>query len=250
MVTVIALLLGPGRGGAAAVLHPVLAAAAAQLPAGPAEPGRAQRVRGDLRLQRGRAVHGRRLRRAAAPPPSRGSRSAARSCCCSPAWPAGVLRRPPAHSIQVDAIMETVQRNTLAVIEDGLLTGGQEPPEVPAWAVPVLSRHSGYVQAVHRERCRAPPGTAVCLRLRPRVGEHVVAGTTLAWIWRASPPIPRRTRRPSPGSWTRGSGSGSSGPWSRTPRSGSGSSSTWRARRCPRRSTTRTPRSRPSITCR
>jgi uncharacterized membrane protein len=26
----------------------------------------------------------------------------------------------------------------------------------------------------------------VCLRLRPRVGEHVVAGTTLAWIWPAA----------------------------------------------------------------
>src|SRR5712671_4410789 len=51
------------------------------------------------------------------------------------------------HSIQVDAIMETVQRNTLAVIEDGMLTGGQEAPEVPAWAVPVVSRRSGYVQA-------------------------------------------------------------------------------------------------------
>src|SRR6266567_1591200 len=53
------------------------------------------------------------------------------------------------HSIQVDAIMETVQRSTLAVIRDGLLTGGQESPAVPAWAVPVMSRRSGYVQAVH-----------------------------------------------------------------------------------------------------
>jgi uncharacterized membrane protein len=97
------------------------------------------------------------------------------------------------HSIQVDAIMETVQRNTLAVIEHGLLTGGQEAPAAPAWAVPVMSRRSGYVQAVR-------PGTllrqaarhGVCLRLRLRVGEHVVAGTTLAWIWRASPedPVP------------------------------------------------------------
>ena len=52
------------------------------------------------------------------------------------------------HSIQVDAIMNGVQRNTLAVIEDGLLTGGQETPAVPAWAVPVTSRRSGYVQAV------------------------------------------------------------------------------------------------------
>ena len=95
------------------------------------------------------------------------------------------------HSIQVDAIMETVQRNTLAVIEDGLLTGGQQAPEVPAWAVPVPSRHSGYVQTV-RPRALLPCAArhGVCLRLRPRVGEHVVAGTTLAWIWRASPEDP------------------------------------------------------------
>ena len=47
------------------------------------------------------------------------------------------------------------------------------------------------MQAVH-------PGTLLphadrhqaCLRLRPRVGEHVVAGTTLAWIWRVSPDAP------------------------------------------------------------
>jgi uncharacterized membrane protein len=32
--------------------------------------------------------------------------------------------------------------------------------------------------------CAAQHG--VCLRLRPRVGEHVVAGTTLAWVWRPS----------------------------------------------------------------
>src|SRR6266480_2977865 len=60
------------------------------------------------------------------------------------------------HSIQVDAIMSAVERNTLAVIEDGLLTGGQEAPEVPAWAVPVVSRCSGYVQAVHPARLLAP----------------------------------------------------------------------------------------------
>jgi uncharacterized membrane protein len=51
------------------------------------------------------------------------------------------------------------------------------------------------VQAVH---CRALLTHAArhgaCLRLRPRVGEHVVAGTTLAWIWPASPggPAPDR----------------------------------------------------------
>ena len=95
------------------------------------------------------------------------------------------------HSIQVDAIMETVQRNTLAVIEDGLLTGGQAAPETPAWAVPVTSRHSGYIQAVHHGALLSQAARhGVCLRLRLRVGEHVVAGTTLAWAWRDSPDDP------------------------------------------------------------
>ena len=155
------------------------------------------------------------------------------------------------HSIQVDAIMNGVQRNTLAVIEGGLLAGGQEAPEVPAWAVPVTSGRSGYVQAA-RPGVLLPHAArhGVCLRLRPRVGEHVVAGSTLAWIWRASPGDPA----PDPQAFSRVLGAGVrigfERTLSRTPRSGSGSSSTWCARRCPRRSTIPTPRSRPSITCR
>ena len=95
------------------------------------------------------------------------------------------------HSIQVDAIMNGVQRTTLAVIEGGLLAGGPETPAVPAWAVPVTSRRSGYVQAA-RPGVLLPHAArhGICLRLRPRVGEHVVAGTTLAWIWPASPGDP------------------------------------------------------------
>ena len=107
------------------------------------------------------------------------------------------------HSIQVDAIMETVQRNTLAVIEDGLLAGGQEAPEAPeapAWAVAIASTRSGYVQAV-RPGTLLPPAVrhGVTVRLRLRVGEHVVAGTTLAWIWPASP----GDRTPDPLAFTR-----------------------------------------------
>ena len=94
------------------------------------------------------------------------------------------------HSIQVDAIMSVVERGTLAVIRDGLFTGGQDAPDVPGWAVPVTSPRSGYVQAVRPGRLLAQAGRGVCLRLRPRVGEHVVAGTTLAWIWAASPSDP------------------------------------------------------------
>jgi uncharacterized membrane protein len=95
------------------------------------------------------------------------------------------------HSIQVDAIMRVVGRSTLAVIRDGLFPGGQDTPQVPEWAMPVVSQRSGYVQSVRPGRLLAEAaGHGVCLRLRPRVGEHVVAGTTLAWIWHASPHDP------------------------------------------------------------
>jgi uncharacterized membrane protein len=71
--------------------------------------------------------------------------------------------------------------------------------------VPVMAGRSGYVQAVH-------PGVLlshaarheVCLLLRHRVGEHVVAGTTLAWIWRASSGDPA----PDPRAFTRALDSG------------------------------------------
>ena len=63
--------------------------------------------------------------------------------------------------------------------------------EAPAWAVPVTSRHSGYIQAVHHGALLSQAARhGVCLRLRLRVGEHVVAGTTLAWAWRDSPDDP------------------------------------------------------------
>ena len=96
-----------------------------------------------------------------------------------------------AHSIQVDAIMRVVERNTLPVIRSGLFVAEQELPPAPARAVPIPAARSGYVQAVDVRRLLA---TAVdqrlTVRLRPRVGEHVVAGTVLAWVWRAGPDGP------------------------------------------------------------
>jgi uncharacterized membrane protein len=95
------------------------------------------------------------------------------------------------HSLQVDAIMRVVERGTLAVIRDGLLPGTPDAPEVPQWAMPIAAQRSGYVQSVRPGRLlAAAAANRVCLRLRARVGEHVVAGTTLAWIWAASPRDP------------------------------------------------------------
>jgi hypothetical protein len=223
MVTVIALMLGLTVVALQLSLDPVLTAAVAQFSAGPAESGRAQRVCGNVRLQRGRAVHGRRLGRQ----PYRffspaGGQRRARAAVCQPR-PAGVFADHLVHSTQVDAIMNAVERSTLAVIRDGLSAGGQDAPEVPGWAVPIASPRSGYVQAVRPGRLLAQAaGYGVCLRFRPRVGEHVVAGTTLAWIWRASLHDPAPTRGPSCRCWTRGSGSDSSAPWSKTPPLASG----------------------------
>jgi len=95
------------------------------------------------------------------------------------------------HSLQVDAIMSVVQRSTVAVIRDGLFAGSEDAPEVPERAVPIASARSGYVQVVRPGLLLAhAAGRGVSLRLRHRVGEHVVEGTTLAWIWRASPRDP------------------------------------------------------------
>ena len=90
-----------------------------------------------------------------------------------------------AHSLQVDHIMRTVEKNTQAVIRG--LPPAQAPPAVPDDATPVPARASGYVQHV------AVPGllafaarNGVNVQLRPRVGEHVAVGIPLAVIWPVS----------------------------------------------------------------
>jgi uncharacterized membrane protein len=92
-----------------------------------------------------------------------------------------------AHSIQVDSIMRVARTQTLAVIDDALLGGGQEPVPAPRHALPVAAQRSGYLQAVDVAGLLVWAGrTRACLRLHLRVGQHVVAGTTLAWLWPAA----------------------------------------------------------------
>jgi len=98
------------------------------------------------------------------------------------------------HSIQIDSVMSRVERTTLRVIEhdlpqENVVAGrGIEPP---AWATPVPSYASGYVQTVHPE----PLLTAArlhdaCVSITPMVGEHVVDGGALAWVWNPAPDQP------------------------------------------------------------
>ena len=88
-----------------------------------------------------------------------------------------------AHSLQVDHIMRVVERNTLQVIRDLPSTG--EQITVPAEASTIASHTSGYVQVVHIDELLATAVRhRVNIRLRPRIGEHVVTGSTLAWVWK------------------------------------------------------------------
>ena len=96
------------------------------------------------------------------------------------------------HSIQVDAIMRRVERETLAVIRANARSDvAVDVPTPPSWAVPLPAAASGYVQTAHPERI-LPTALAngVTVALRRRVGEHVVEGTTLALAWAASPDAP------------------------------------------------------------
>jgi uncharacterized membrane protein len=105
------------------------------------------------------------------------------------------------HSIQIDAIAKRVECDTLLVARSRLGDAEHQTPMAPPWAVPLASTRSGYVQQVQTERLLAVARQErVTLCLRPRVGEHVVAGTTLAWAWRAT----SADARPDPAAFTQG----------------------------------------------
>jgi uncharacterized membrane protein len=96
-----------------------------------------------------------------------------------------------AHSLQVDSIMRVAEASALPVICAGVFTAEEELAEPPAWAVTTTGRRSGYVQAVDLRGLRlAATERRWTVRLHPHVGEHVVAGTVLAWAWAASPDEP------------------------------------------------------------
>lgn len=90
------------------------------------------------------------------------------------------------HSIQVDAIMQRVQRDALSLVARLPTDIEEVPPSPPRWAVPVVAKASGYVVTAHPELL-LPLAVAhdVSIALVHRVGEHVVQGRPLAVIWAA-----------------------------------------------------------------
>jgi uncharacterized membrane protein len=95
-----------------------------------------------------------------------------------------------AHSIQIDTIMSQVEREARSVIAEVYpdRPGYREPeelcPEPPLEAVGLPSTRSGYVQAVHPEPLvRVAVHHDLVVVLARQVGDHVVAGTPIAWAW-------------------------------------------------------------------
>jgi uncharacterized membrane protein len=95
-----------------------------------------------------------------------------------------------AHSIQIDTIMSTVEREARWIIDDlypdpsGYLEREEHCPDPPASAVVVPAGRSGYIQAVQPDSLvRAAARQDLVVRLARQVGDHVVEATPLAWAW-------------------------------------------------------------------
>lgn len=105
-----------------------------------------------------------------------------------------------AHSIQIDVVLARISAATARAITReppgiGRTSSGAAAAEPglspPPWAVELRTQRSGYVQAIYPELL-LPVALAqnVTVRLALSVGDHVVAGMPLAWIWRTSPEQP------------------------------------------------------------
>ena len=102
-----------------------------------------------------------------------------------------------AHSIQIDTIMSQIQRETCEVIDDVYPdpTSDAQPeercPDPPPWATVLPATSSGYLQAIEPAPLVEVAGRHdLVVRLARRVGDHVVAGTPIAWVWHQSPNQP------------------------------------------------------------
>lgn len=99
------------------------------------------------------------------------------------------------HSIQIDTIMENVQKRTLALVDelfpapDSPDLGTEVPPGQSADATALLAPRSGYLQTVDvddiAEHAAASGHT---VQLVTFVGDYVTAGGLLGWCWRRARP--------------------------------------------------------------
>jgi uncharacterized membrane protein len=97
------------------------------------------------------------------------------------------------HSIQIDTIMENVQKRTLALVDELFpvpCTHDAAPvvrPDPPASAGLLLAPKSGYLQTVDVEDlAEIAAATGHSVQLTTFVGDYVTGGGLLGWCWRKS----------------------------------------------------------------
>jgi uncharacterized membrane protein len=95
-----------------------------------------------------------------------------------------------AHSIRLDTIMRSVERQVLAAMDRNHpdeVTGPtwrNELPEVPPNAATVLATDSGFLQTLSAaDLLPLAEKHDVVIRFAPMVGAQVVRGAVLAWVW-------------------------------------------------------------------
>jgi uncharacterized membrane protein len=95
------------------------------------------------------------------------------------------------HSIQIDSIMEGVQKRTLHLVDElfpVLCAHDAAPvvrPEPPVGAVPLLAPKSGYLQTVDVEDlAEIAAATGHSVQLTTFVGDYATGGGLLGWCWR------------------------------------------------------------------
>lgn len=92
--------------------------------------------------------------------------------------------------LRVETIIRDIANDTLEVVDamyPDAVTATKAPPlpEPTEHARRILAKRSGYLQAVQHHPLVADAAERdVVVRLRPAVGYHVTATTTLAWVWR------------------------------------------------------------------
>jgi len=97
------------------------------------------------------------------------------------------------HSIQIDTIMEGVQRRTLALVDElfpdpDSREGQLAPPGPPEAALPLLAPKSGYVQTVDiDDLADVAAATGHAVQFVAFVGDYATAGGILGWCWRRRP---------------------------------------------------------------
>jgi uncharacterized membrane protein len=104
------------------------------------------------------------------------------------------------HAIQLDTVLAKTRLATMHAIAKrppgiGRSSGNTESTgaslDHPSWAVPLRTQRSGYVQTIHSERLLSVAlAHDVTLQVGLPIGDHAVAGTPLAWVWRTSPQQP------------------------------------------------------------